>query len=120
MATSLNVPADVSSKVTTSPRPINESQTTPIKLKRRLSYKHHYNYENVRSAKMFEGAKYFVQTSEFFQNEQIQVQENWQENLITALLDPTAVGISNINEWKEFLNVPTTSSSVPDLHSNFC
>ena len=43
----VNVPADVSSTVTTLPRPINESQTTPIKLKRRLSYKHHYQYENV-------------------------------------------------------------------------
>ena len=32
--------------------------------------------------------------------------------------EPTAVGVSNINEWEEFLNVPTTSSSVPDLHSN--
>ena len=43
----VNVPADVSSTVTTSPRPINESQTTPFKLQRCLSYKHHYKYENV-------------------------------------------------------------------------
>ena len=69
---------------------------------------------------MLEGTKYLVQTSELFQNEHIQVQENWQENVVTALSYPTAVGISNINEWEEFLNVPTTSSSVPDLHSNVC
>ena len=52
--------------------------------------------------------------------EQIQVRENWQENVVTALSDPTAVGISNINEWEEFLNLPITSSStsVPHLHSN--
>ena len=47
-------------------------------------------------------------------NKHIQVEENWQENVVTALSDPTAVGISNINEWEEFLNVPNTSSSVPD------
>ena len=32
--------------------------------------------------------------------------------------DPTAVGISNINEWEEFYNVQTTSTSVLDIHSN--
>ena len=114
----VNVPADVSSTVTTLPRPINESQTIPIKLKRRLSYKHHYQYENVRPAKVLEAANYFMQTSELFQKEQIQVQEIWQENMVTALSEPTAVGVSNIDEWEEFFNVPTTSSSVPDLHSN--
>ena len=67
---------------------------------------------------MLEAANYLVQTSELFQKEQIQVQENWQENMVTALSEPTAVGVSNIDEWEEFFNVPTTSSSVPDLHSN--
>ena len=38
----VNVPADVSSTVSTLPRPLNESQTIPIKLKRRLNYKHRY------------------------------------------------------------------------------
>ena len=35
----VNVPADVNSTVNVLPRPINESQTIPIKLKRRLGYK---------------------------------------------------------------------------------
>ena len=35
----VNVPADVNSIVNTLPRPINESETIPIKLKRKLSYK---------------------------------------------------------------------------------
>ena len=69
---------------------------------------------------MLQEVNYLVQISELFQNEQIQVKENWQENVVTALSDPTAVGISNINEREEFLNVPTTSSIVSDLHSNFC
>ena len=38
----VNVPADVNSTVSGLPRQINESQTIPIKLKRRFGYKHHY------------------------------------------------------------------------------
>ena len=68
---------------------------------------------------MLEGANYLVQTSELFQSERTQVKENWTENVVTALSDLTVVGISNINEWEEFLNVPTTSSIVPDLRSNY-
>ena len=67
---------------------------------------------------MLEAANYLVLTSELFQKEHTQVQENWQDNVVTAVSDATAVGISNINEWEEFLNAPTTSSSVPDLLSN--
>ena len=65
----VNVPADVNSTVNSLPRPLNESHTVPIKLKRRLSYKHHYQHENVRPKKVLEAAKYIVQTSELIQNE---------------------------------------------------
>ena len=47
----------------------------------------------------------------------ILVRDNCPENVVIALSDPTAVG-SNINEWEEFYNVQTTSTSVPDIHSN--
>ena len=56
----VNVPADVNSTVSTLPRSINESQTIPIKLKGRLSYKHHYQFQNVRPRKVFEAIKYLV------------------------------------------------------------
>jgi len=58
----VNVPSDVNSTVHTLPRPINESQTIPIKLKRSLSYKHHYQFQNVRPMKVLEAAKYLVNT----------------------------------------------------------
>ena len=50
----------------------------------------------MRRAKTLEAANYHVQTSELFQKEHIQVHQNWQENVVTALSDPTAVGISSI------------------------
>ncbi|KAK2548554.1 hypothetical protein P5673_031224, partial [Acropora cervicornis] len=54
-----------------SERSIDESQTIPIKLKRRLSYKHYYQFQNVRPRRVLKAAKYFVETSELFQNEHI-------------------------------------------------
>ena len=74
----VNVPADVNSTVSSLPRSINESQAIPIKLKRRLSYKHHYQFWNVTPRKVLEVAKYLVKTSEIFQN--VEVQENWLDN----------------------------------------
>ena len=76
----VNVPADVNSTARTLPRSIDESQTIPIKLKRILSYKHHYQFQNVRPRKVLEAVKYLVKTSELFQNEHIKVQENWLDN----------------------------------------
>ena len=73
----VHVPADVNSTASTLLRPINESQTIPIKLKRRLSYKHHYQFLNVRPTKVLKAAKYLVKTSKLFRNEQIGDQESW-------------------------------------------
>ena len=61
----VNVPADVNSTVSVLPRPVNESQTIPIKLKRRLAYKHHYQFQNVRPSKVLEAARYLVRNSEY-------------------------------------------------------
>lgn len=44
----VNVPSDVNLTVHCLSRSLSESQTIPIKLKRRLSYKHHYQFQNVR------------------------------------------------------------------------
>ena len=62
----VNVPADVGSTVNTLPRPLNDSQTIPIKLKRRLSYKHHYQFQHVRPHRVLEAIRYLVQTSDLF------------------------------------------------------
>ena len=63
----VNVPADVNSTVSTLPRSIDESHTIPIKLKRILSYKHPYQFQNARPRKVLEAVKYLVKTSELFE-----------------------------------------------------
>ena len=91
----VNVPSDVNSTVHTLPRLISESQTIPIKLKRRLSYKHHYQFQNVRPKKVLDAANYLVTTSELFKSEGIEVQDTWQ-NTVTTQCEEN-------NEWGEFL-----------------
>ena len=109
----VNVPADVNSTVSTLPRSINESQTIPIKLKRRLSYKHHYQVQNVRLRKVLEAAKYLVKTSELFQNEHTKVQENWLDNPDTTGNNILA---NQSDEWKEFLTNSHSSLDYAEIH----
>ena len=59
----------------------NESQTIPIKLKRHLSYKHYYQFQNVRPKKVLDVAKYLVDTSDLFKSEGIEVQNAWYDNI---------------------------------------
>ena len=101
----VNVPADVNSTVSVLPRPISESQTIPIKLKRRLSYKHHYQFQNIRPSKVLEAARYLVQTSDIFKNEGIQV------------LDSYAINpVNNDNEqWSEFIQKTNMGTSGTNL-----
>jgi plasmid maintenance system antidote protein VapI len=107
----VNVPADVNSTVSLLPRPINESQTIPIKLKRRLGYKHHYQFQNVRPSKVLEAAKYLVHTSEIFKNEGIEVMDNYASNLVNI----------NDEEWSKFIatNTKVTKETSDNLSNDF-
>lgn len=81
----VNVSADVGSTVNTLPRSLNDSQTIPIKLKRRLSYKHHYQFQHIRPRKVLEAIRYLAQTIELFKKEGIKVQEGWINNTVYVL-----------------------------------
>ena len=88
----VNIPADVNSTVNILPRPISESETIPIKLKRRLSYKHHYQFQNVRPSKVLEAARYLVRTSDIFKKEGIHVSDQYPRS-----------SENNDEEWSEFI-----------------
>jgi len=87
----VNVPSDVNSTVHFLPRPRSKSQTIPIKLKRRLGYKHHHQFQNVRPKKVLDAAKYLVDTSELFKTEGIKVQNAWVDGIT---LQPMTSGVS--------------------------
>lgn len=73
----VNVPADVNTTVKTLPRMQCDEDTILLKFKRKMSYKHHMTFEKIRPNKVFEAAKWLVNSSILFRNEGIQVDENW-------------------------------------------
>ena len=104
----VNVPTDVNSTVHCLPRTINESQTIPIKLKRHLSNRHHYQFQNIRPKKVIDAAKYLVDTSDLFKREGIEVHNAWLDNIS---LQPSAH-----EDWSEFVENSDTPSN-NDLHT---
>ena len=58
-----------------------------------MSYKYHYQFQNVRPSKVLKAAQYLVQTSSIFKNEGIHVVDNYARN-----------PINNDQEWSEFFS----------------
>ena len=105
------MPSDVNSTVHCLPRPLSESQIIPIKLKRRLGYKHHYQFKNVRPKKILDTAKYLVDTSELFRTEGIKVQNAWVHGITSQS--------STYEEWSEFVqNTEKTFEAIPSSSVN--
>ena len=75
----VNVPADVNTTVKQLPRMLDNTETIPVKLKRKLSYKHSVAFENIRPNKVLEAAKWLVENSALFKNEGIEINNSWFE-----------------------------------------
>lgn len=73
----VNVPSDVSSTIKSLPRMMHDHETIMLKLKRKLSYKHHVAFENIRPNKVFEAAEWLVRNSTLFQGEGIVLNNTW-------------------------------------------
>ena len=104
----VNVPSDVNSTVHYLPRLMDESETIPIKLTRRLSYKHNYQFQNVRPKKVLDAVKYLVGTSDLFKHEGIEVQNSW--------LGDISSQCSGHEDWTEFVQNHVTLLSA-NLHA---
>ena len=102
------MPSDVNATVHCLSRPLGESQIIPIKLKRPLGYKHHYQFKNVRLKKVLDTAKYLVDTSELFRTEGIKVQNAWVDGITSQS--------STYEEWSEF--VQNTSNPNADVYKS--
>ena len=79
-----------------------------------LSYEHHYQFPNIRPRKVFKAAYYLVKTSELFQIEPSEVQENWLDNPDTRANDALS---NQSNEWKEFFSKSHSSTRNTEIHS---
>ena len=103
----VNVPSDVNSTVHCLPRPLSESQTIPFKLKRPLSYKHHYQFQNVRPKRVLDAAKYLVETSDLFKGEGIEVQNRWLDD----------INSTNNEDCREFVQTPSVLNPIDEAFS---
>ena len=73
----VNVSADASSTVKKLPRLLSEDETVAMKFKRSLSFKHSVSFERIRPARVISAARWLVENSKLFQNEGIQIDEDW-------------------------------------------
>ena len=87
----VNLQADVSASVNKLPRLISESETIPVKLKRKLSFKHYYSYESVRPNKVLAAAQYLSKNSLLFQSEGVSMDDEWLDKIET-----------DRSQWSEF------------------
>ena len=134
----VNVPANVNSTVNVLPRTMNELQTIPVKLKRRLVYKNHYSFQTIRPLKVLKAAQYLAKNSKFI-NEGIQVNDAFLDTYTNEmgnnlLYEPNCMNeqgdqseknkLNNINEQhelenkgKDLINSKTSEDSSDD---NWC
>lgn len=92
----INVPSDVNLTVKALPRNMNDSETIPVKFKRRLSYKSHIVYEQIRPERVIKAAKWLVENSSLFQSEGIYVKENWTDHSSRNVETHDPAGVDDI------------------------
>lgn len=70
----VNVPANVANTISTLPRTLNTAEIITLKLKRKLEYCHDYLFDNIRPAKVLAAAKWLIENSQLYQEENITLQ----------------------------------------------
>jgi hypothetical protein len=93
----VNVPVDVESTVNALPRPINDSATIPVKLKRKVSYSSTpLNFEkNVRPVHILRGLNWLMKNSELYKNSGVRIDDEWLRHINESLCvqnDDTDIG----------------------------
>lgn len=71
------VPCSVQKSIEMIPMLPNETQTIQVKLKRKMEYKQHYQYETIRPEVVFAAARYLV-TTPLYQKYNINLNETWE------------------------------------------
>ncbi|XP_069106088.1 uncharacterized protein [Argopecten irradians] len=81
------VPTNVNQSITVLPRTENENQLIRVKLKRKLSYKGHYKYEFVNTARLKTAIQFLKETNKWYRD--VEIDESW-ENPIEKICDYAA------------------------------
>jgi len=81
----VNVENDLNVCASVLPRNFNDTSTIQVQLMRRMAYQHPYMYETIRPLKVYQAAKYLI-NSEVYKSENVILCEDWsrhQEGNIT-------------------------------------
>ncbi|KAK3919901.1 Ankyrin repeat domain-containing protein 11 [Frankliniella fusca] len=97
----VNVPIDINKTVTCLPRMDSEDDTLLVQLMRRMSDKTPYAFENVRPEKVFNAARYLVNT-DLYKQHNITLNESWLQQFHDETNNTTdLISTSNIEDSTE-------------------
>lgn len=80
----VNVPVDVTPTITALPRNLSETQTIPIKLKKRMRFASSVFTENVRPLKVMSALKWLIVNGPLYKELNIHLNDKWLEDVTTA------------------------------------
>ncbi|XP_075170221.1 uncharacterized protein LOC142242518 [Haematobia irritans] len=76
----VNIPITLNSTVNVLPRTADQTEVVQVHLKRKLSYNHSFITETIRPTKIFDAARYLINT-ELYQKHNITISSDWLNNM---------------------------------------
>ena len=73
----INVPVNITPMVKALPRLMDEKETIPVKLKKRLIYKHCDFVQNVRPVKVLAALHWLMKNSHLYKDADIEIKQGW-------------------------------------------
>ena len=105
----VNVPVNINTTVSALPRTMEENQTIPVKLKRKLSYKSCVNHENVRPAKVRTALNWLLHNGPLYKESSIQIRDDWY-NPNKDTVESANEQVHNTNNTNHDHDKPSTSA----------
>lgn len=97
----VNVLTNIKDTVAKLPRKIDENATIPMKLKRKLSYKHHVTYQTLRPEKIISALEWLLENTSQYKEAGIEIDKSWNSNEITEEITIEKEGEHNEDMWNE-------------------
>ena len=89
------VPASITKVQRIFPRNLSEAQLIPVKLKRKLEYKGHYNFQKISPERIKAAFLYLTEHNLFYKD--LVFDENWLENVTDDLVDNCKNVVDNVD-----------------------
>ncbi|KAJ8048677.1 ATP-dependent DNA helicase PIF1 [Holothuria leucospilota] len=114
----VNVPVDVMPTITALPRNLSETQTVPIKLKKRMMFQSSVYTENVRPLKVLSAIKWLLSNGPLYKELNIQLNETWLENVSNASSESEPMAEFIENHCSDHTSTESTSDEFSEVDDN--